>query len=180
EALIERMAAEQARDLAAFGVAFDNFNSTHSPENEALVRRLYNALADAGHIYTKTIEQAYDEVEKMFLPDRFVRGTCPRCRSEDQYGDACEVCGATYAPNDLLDPVSVLSGTRPLWKESEHYFFRLSSFGDKLRRWMASARLHRHVTSKLEEWFEAGLKDWDISRDAPYFGFLIPGTEDKY
>ena len=180
ESLIERMAAEQAEDLAAFGVAFDNFNSTHSPENEALVRRLYTALSDAGHIYTGTIEQAYDEVEKMFLPDRFVRGTCPRCRSEDQYGDACEICGATYAPNDLLEPVSVLSGTRPLWRESEHYFFRLSSFGDELRRWMASARLHRHVTSKLEEWFEAGLRDWDISRDAPYFGFLIPGTEDKY
>jgi methionyl-tRNA synthetase len=116
----------------------------------------------------------------MFLPDRFVRGTCPRCGSEDQYGDACEVCGATYSPNDLINPVSVLSGTKPLWKESEHYFFRLSNFGDRLREWMKSAALHHSITSKLEEWFEAGLKDWDISRDAPYFGFLIPGTEDKY
>lgn len=180
EALIERVSAEQQADLEAFGVAFDNFNSTHSSENEQLVQRIYTALKEAGHLYTRTIEQAYDEVEKMFLPDRFVRGTCPRCGSEDQYGDACEVCGATYAPLDLVKPVSVLSGTTPLWKESEHYFFRLSEFGDRLRTWMKSASLHRHVTSKLEEWFEAGLKDWDISRDAPYFGFLIPGTSDKY
>lgn len=180
EVLIERVSAEQQADLESFGVAFDNFNSTHSPENEQLVQRIYMALKEAGHIYTQTIEQAYDEVEKMFLPDRFVRGTCPRCGSEDQYGDACEICGATYAPIDLVRPVSVLSGTPPLWKESEHYFFRLSAFGERLKKWMKSASLHRHVTSKLEEWFEAGLRDWDISRDAPYFGFLIPGTKDKY
>jgi methionyl-tRNA synthetase len=178
--LITRVSKEQERDLEAFGVRFDNFHSTHSEENEELVGRMYLALKEAGHIYTKTIEQAYDAEEKMFLPDRFVRGTCPRCGAEDQYGDACEICGATYSPNDLIDPVSVLSGTRPLWKESEHYFFRLSGFGDRLRRWMATASLHRSITSKLEEWFEAGLMDWDISRDAPYFGFLIPGTGDKY
>ncbi|MEX2123954.1 MAG: methionine--tRNA ligase [Woeseia sp.] len=178
--LIARVAEEQQRDLQDFGVAFDNFHSTHSEENEQLVGRIYLALRDAGHIYTKTIEQAYDAVEKMFLPDRFVRGTCPRCDSADQYGDACEVCGATYAPIDLIDPVSVLSGTRPLWKESEHYFFRLSEFDDRLKKWIGAASLHRSITSKLEEWFEAGLKDWDISRDAPYFGFLIPGTDDKY
>ena len=178
--LITRVSKEQERDLEAFGVAFDNFHSTHSEENEELVDRMYLALKDAGHIYTRTIEQAYDAEEKMFLPDRFVRGTCPRCGSEDQYGDACEICGATYSPNDLIDPVSVLSGTRPLWKESEHYFFRLSTFGDRLRKWIGTASLHRSITSKLEEWFEAGLMDWDISRDAPYFGFLIPGTEDKY
>jgi methionyl-tRNA synthetase len=180
EELIERVSKEQARDLAAFGVAFDNFHSTHSEENEQLVGRMYLALRDAGHIYTRTIEQAYDEKENMFLPDRFVRGTCPRCGSEDQYGDACEICGATYSPNDLVNPVSVLSGTTPLWKESEHYFFRLSDFGERLKAWMETAGLHHSITSKLEEWFEAGLKDWDISRDAPYFGFLIPGTGDKY
>jgi methionyl-tRNA synthetase len=180
EELIERVSKEQQRDLEAFGIAFDNFHSTHSEENEQLVGRMYLALRGAGHVYTKTIEQAYDEKEKMFLPDRFVRGTCPRCGSEDQYGDACEICGATYSPNDLVDPVSVLSGTKPLWKESEHYFFRLSEFGERLRAWMKTAALHHSITSKLEEWFEAGLKDWDISRDAPYFGFLIPGTEDKY
>jgi methionyl-tRNA synthetase len=180
EELIARVSQEQLRDLQAFDVAFDNFHTTHSPENEELVQRMYLALREAGHVYTRTIEQAYDDKEKMFLPDRFVRGTCPRCGSEEQYGDACEICGATYSPSDLIDPVSVLSGTAPLWKESEHYFFRLSTFGDRLRAWMKSADLHRNITSKLEEWFDAGLKDWDISRDAPYFGFLIPGTGDKY
>ncbi len=180
EELIERVAAEQLTDLNKFGVEFDNFYTTHSPENEELVCQMFEALRDAGHIYTKTIEQAYDEQKHMFLPDRFVKGTCPRCKTEDQYGDACESCGATYTPDEVLEPVSVLSGTRPVWKESEHYFFRLSEFPQQLREWMQDADLHRNITSKLEEWFEAGLQDWDISRDAPYFGFRIPGTEDKY
>jgi len=180
EDLVTRVAAEQHEDLKSFDVAFDNFHTTHSPENELLTSRMYEALRDAGHIYTKTIEQAYDETEKMFLPDRFVKGTCPRCKTEDQYGDACENCGATYTPNELIDPVSVLSGSTPVWRESEHYFFKLSEFGDRLRRWIESAGLHQNITSKLEEWFEAGLQDWDISRDAPYFGFRIPGTEDKF
>lgn len=180
EQLVKRVSAEQHEDLRAFGVAFDNYYSTHSEENEMIVRRMYDALQKAGHIYTKSIEQAYDDKEKMFLPDRFVRGSCPRCGSEDQYGDACEVCGATYSPRDLKNPVSVLSGTRPVWKRSEHYFFRLSSFEEKLRKWINSADLHRNITSKLEEWFAAGLQDWDISRDAPYFGFRIPDTKDKY
>ena len=180
EELVTRVSKEQHEDLQAFDVAFDNFHTTHSTENEQLVCRMFEALRDAHHVYTKTIEQAYDEQEKMFLPDRFVRGSCPRCKSEDQYGDACEVCGATYTPNDLIDPVSVLSGSKPVWRESEHFFFRLSTFGERLRKWIQSARLHQHITSKLEEWFDAGLQDWDISRDAPYFGFLIPGTEDKY
>jgi methionyl-tRNA synthetase len=180
EELVTRIAAEQLEDLEAFGVAFDNFHSTHSEENEQCVGRIYKGLSDAGYIYTRTIEQAFDEAENMFLPDRFVRGTCPRCDSEDQYGDACEVCGATYSPNDLIDPVSVLSDTPPVWRESEHYFFKLSEFGERLREWIEKANLHPNITSKLEEWFEAGLQDWDISRDAPYFGFLIPGTTDKY
>ena len=177
EELVARVSKEQHADLQAFDVAFDNFYTTHSDENEQLVSRMFLALREADHVYTKTIEQAYDEKEGMFLPDRFVRGICPRCKSEDQYGDACEVCGATYTPNDLIDPVSVLSDTKPVWRESEHYFFRLSAFGDRLRKWMASANLHQNITSKLEEWFSAGLQDWDISRDAPYFGFLIPGTD---
>jgi len=180
EQLVTRVSKEQHEDLQAFGVAFDNFYTTHSEENEQLVSRMFVALREAGHIYTKTIEQAFDEQEKMFLPDRFVSGTCPRCESEDQYGDACEVCGATYTPNDLIDPISVLSGSKPVWKESEHYFFRLSAFDERLRKWIESANLHQNITSKLEEWFAAGLRDWDISRDAPYFGFLIPGTTDKY
>ena len=180
EALVERVAAEQLADLESFGVAFDNFHSTHSSENEELVTRMYRALRDNDYIYTETIQQAYDETEKMFLPDRFVKGTCPVCKSEDQYGDACEVCGSTYNPSDLIDPVSVLSGTAPVLRDSEHYFFRLSDFGDRLRQWMSDASLHPNITSKLNEWFEAGLQDWDISRDAPYFGFRIPDTEDKY
>ncbi|MFQ5982046.1 MAG: class I tRNA ligase family protein, partial [Woeseiaceae bacterium] len=147
EQLVERVSAEQLEDLMAFDVAFDNYHTTHSDENEQIVRRMYAALCEAGHIYTKTIEQAYDESEKMFLPDRFVRGTCPRCKSEEQYGDACEVCGATYLPADLIDPVSVLSGTKPVWKESEHYFFKLSDFGDRLRTWIKSADLHKNITS---------------------------------
>lgn len=182
EDLVTRVAAEQHEDLKAFGVAFDNFHSTHSPENEELVSRMYLALKAAGYIYTKTIEQAFDEKENMFLPDRFIKGTCPnpRCNSPDQYGDACEVCGATYSPKDLIEPTSAISGTTPVWRDSEHYFFKLSEFGDRLRAWINSANLHQNITSKLEEWFDAGLQDWDISRDAPYFGFRIPGTEDKF
>ena len=180
EELVTRIAAEQHEDLKAFGVAFDNFYTTHSDENEQLVGRIFNALNDAGHIHKKTIEQAYDETENMFLPDRFVRGTCPRCAAEDQYGDSCEVCGATYSPIDLIDPISVLSNTAPVWRESEHYFFKLGDFEARLKSWIKEADLHQNITSKLEEWFDAGLRDWDISRDAPYFGFLIPGTSDKY
>ena len=180
EALVERVSAEQHEDLKAFDVGFDNFYTTHSEENEQLVVRMFNALRDADHVYTKEIEQAYDEQEGMFLPDRFVRGTCPRCKTPDQYGDACEACGATYTPDQLIEPLSVLSGSKPVWRKSEHYFFRLSAFEDRLKAWMASADLHSNITSKLEEWFAAGLQDWDISRDAPYFGFLIPGTDDKY
>ena len=180
EELVTRVAAEQHEDLRTFDVAFDNFHTTHSSENELLTCRMFEALRDADYIYTKLIEQAFDQKEKMFLPDRFVKGTCPRCKTEDQYGDACENCGATYTPNDLIDPVSVLSGTPPIWKRSEHYFFRLSAFEERLRAWMKEAELHQNITSKLAEWFEAGLQDWDISRDAPYFGFRIPGTKDKY
>lgn len=180
EELVTRVAAEQLADLESFGVCFDNFHSTHSAENEELVGKIYRSLRDAGHIATRTIQQAYDAEERMFLPDRFVKGTCPVCKTEDQYGDACENCGATYTPDELIDPVSVLSDTTPEWRDSEHYFFRLSQFVAQLRDWMREAKLHSSITSKLEEWFEAGLKDWDISRDAPYFGFRIPDTEDKY
>jgi methionyl-tRNA synthetase len=180
EELTERVTAEFLRDFSAFGIEFDNYYTTHSPENEALVAEMFATLTASGDIYTKTIEQAYDEQEGMFLPDRFVRGTCPRCATEDQYGDACENCGATYTPADLVDPVSVLSGTTPIKRDSEHYFFKLSEYGERLRSWIKSAALEKSMVAKLEEWFEAGLKDWDISRDAPYFGFQIPGTDDKY
>lgn len=180
EELAQRFSEEFVRDFADFGVDFDNYHTTHSAENEALTVEIYNALKDAGDIYTKTIEQAYDEQEGMFLPDRFVRGTCPFCGTEDQYGDACENCSKTYSPADLIDPISVLSGTTPVKRDSEHYFFRLSEYEDKLKAWMKSADLDKNVVAKLKEWFEAGLRDWDISRDAPYFGFRIPDTEDKY
>ena len=180
EALTEGYSAEFVNDFRDFGIEFDNYYTTHSPENEALVTEIFTTLRDKGDIYTRTIEQAYDEKEGLFLPDRFVRGTCPRCKSADQYGDACEVCGATYTPEDLLDPVSVLSGTTPVKRESEHYFFKLSDYEERLRQWMSDATLDKNVLAKLEEWFAAGLRDWDISRDAPYFGFKIPGTEDKY
>ena len=180
EELTETNSKEFVSVFEAFGVDFDNYHTTHSPENEALVTEIYEALRASGDIYTRTIEQAFDEKEGLFLPDRFVKGTCPRCKTEDQYGDACENCGATYTPAELIDPVSVLSGTTPVKRESEHYFFRLSDYGDRLRQWMQDATLDKNVIAKLEEWFEAGLQDWDISRDAPYFGFRIPGTEDKY
>ena len=180
EELAQRFSEEFVRDFAEFGVDFDNYHTTHSAENEALTIEMYEALKAAGHIYTKTIEQAYDEQEGMFLPDRFVRGTCPFCGAEDQYGDACENCSKTYTPADLIDAISVLSGTIPVKRESEHYFFKLSEYSDQLKAWMKDANLDRNVVAKLDEWFEAGLRDWDISRDAPYFGFRIPGTEDKY
>ena len=180
EELTERITAEFLEDFSAFGIDFDNYHTTHSAENEALVREMFEALSATGDIYTKTIEQAYDEKEGMFLPDRFVRGTCPRCKSVDQYGDACEVCGATYSPSDLIDPISVLSGTPPVKRESEHYFFKLSEYEERLREWMEHAALEKNIVAKLDEWFAAGLRDWDISRDAPYFGFQIPGTDDKY
>jgi methionyl-tRNA synthetase len=180
EQLTSGYSKEFVDDFSDFGIEFDNFHTTHSPENETIVSGIYETLRSSGDIYTRTIEQSYDEKEGMFLPDRFVRGTCPRCKTEDQYGDACENCGATYSPEDLIDPVSVLSGTTPVKRESEHYFFKLSDYEDRLRNWMNAAKLDKNVVAKLNEWFETGLQDWDISRDAPYFGFQIPGTDDKY
>ena len=180
EELTEKISADFVRDFSDFGVEFDNYYSTHSAENEELVSEIYRRLRETGDIYTRTIEQSYDEKEGMFLPDRFVRGTCPRCKSDDQPGDACEVCGSINTPESLVDPLSVLSGTTPVKRESEHYFFKLSEYEDRLRQWMSEAKLDKNVVAKLNEWFDAGLQDWDISRDAPYFGFKIPGTEDKY
>ena len=180
EELTEGYSREFVSDFADFGVAFDNYYTTHSPENEALVVSMYETLRDSGDIYSRTIEQMYDEQEGLFLPDRFVKGTCPNCKAEDQYGDACENCNKATSPESLIDPKSVLSGTTPVRRESEHFFFRLSDYEQRLRQWMSDSALDRNVVAKLEEWFEAGLQDWDISRDAPYFGFRIPDTEDKY
>jgi methionyl-tRNA synthetase len=180
EQLIERVGVERRRDFADFLISFDNYYTTHSPENKHYTELVFRALEDAGHIVRKTVKQAYDEQARMFLPDRYVKGSCPRCGTPDQYGDSCEVCGATYQPADLKDPVSVLSGTRPVERESEHLFFRLGDFEPMLREWTRSGALQEAVANKLDEWFEAGLRDWDVSRDAPYFGFEIPGAPGKY
>ncbi len=179
EELVARFKREHERDLAGFLVEFDNFHTTHSEENRVLVEEIYRRLDAESLIARRTIEQAYDEQAGMFLPDRFVRGTCPHCGAPDQAGDNCEVCSRTYSPSDLLDPRSVISGTAPVQRESEHYFFRLGAFDASLRDWTA-AHTDTSVARKLEEWFDHGLQDWDISRDAPYFGFRIPDTEDKY
>ena len=180
EQLIERVGAEQRRDFGEFDISYDNFHTTHSDENREVTYEIYRRLVAGGHIRRETIVQAYDEQAKMFLPDRYVRGTCPKCGALDQYGDSCEVCGATYTPADLLNAVSVVSGTAPVQKESEHLFFKLGDFEPMLRAWTGGDRLQSAVTAKLGEWFGAGLRDWDISRDEPYFGFEIPGETGKY
>jgi methionyl-tRNA synthetase len=180
EELIARFTAEQKRDFRDFDISFDNFHTTHSDENRELTHEIYRRLTAGGHIRRETIRQAYDEQAKMFLPDRYVRGTCPRCGALDQYGDSCEVCGATYTPAELLNAVSVVSGTAPVQRDSEHLFFKLGDFEEMLRGWTGSGRLQSAVSSKLAEWFTAGLRDWDISRDEPYFGFQIPGETGKY
>ncbi len=181
EELIERVGAEQRRDFGGFDISYDNFHTTHSPESREVTEAVYRRLVEGGHIRRETIRQAYDEQAKMFLPDRYVRGTCPRCGAQDQYGDSCENCGATYTPADLKDAVSVVSGTAPIQRDSEHLFFRLGDFEPMLRGWTGAAgRLQPAVAAKLGEWFSAGLRDWDISRDEPYFGFEIPGEKGKY
>ncbi len=179
EALIEKMNAEHQADFAAFHVAFDNYYSTHSPENREFAEQIYLRLRDAGHIDKRSITQYYDPEKEMFLPDRFIKGTCPKCGAEDQYGDNCEVCGATYDANELKNPRSVISGATPVEKDSEHYFFKLSDFSDMLAGYLQTST-QPEVANKMNEWLEAGLNDWDISRDAPYFGFEIPESPGKF
>jgi methionyl-tRNA synthetase len=180
EQLIEQVNIEHRRDLADMLIGLDNFGSTHAPENEVLCDRMYRTLRDDGHIDKRSVRQAYDETAKMFLPDRYVKGVCPVCGTADQYGDSCENCGSTYTPADLKNPISVVSGTTPVWRESEHYFFKLSAFEKPLSTWVSSGAVHASVARKLDEWFTQGLRDWDISRDAPYFGFEIPDAPGKY
>ncbi|HYW03906.1 MAG TPA: methionine--tRNA ligase [Gammaproteobacteria bacterium] len=180
EQLIERVGAEHRRDFDDFLISFDNYYTTHSEENRECAELIYNRLDQAGHIFTRTIRQAFDPEQRMFLPDRFIKGECPRCGAADQYGDSCEVCGATYTPADLRNPVSALSGAVPVEKESLHYFFRLGDFTDMLKEWTRGGHVQQAMAHKLEEWFEEGLADWDISRDAPYFGFAIPGSDGKF
>jgi methionyl-tRNA synthetase len=180
EQLIEKVHAEHAADFADFLVAFDNYHSTNSSENKELAQAIYKALKANGKIATKTIEQYFDPVKNMFLPDRFIKGECPKCHAKDQYGDSCEVCGATYSPTELINPYSAVSGATPVRKETEHYFFKLSECEAFLKEWTRSGTLQAEAANKMGEWFASGLSDWDISRDAPYFGFEIPDAPGKY
>ncbi|RLK48601.1 methionyl-tRNA synthetase [Alkalispirillum mobile] len=180
EELIAEVGEEHQRDFADFLIEFDNYHSTHSDENRYFAELIYSRLDEAGYVDRKVIKQAYDPKLEMFLPDRYIKGECPRCGADDQYGDSCEACGATYTPAELENAVSVVSGERPIERESEHYFFRLQEFEAMLREWASPEHLQTEVANKLAEWFEDGLRSWDISRDAPYFGFRIPGTENKY
>ena len=180
EQLIAQVNIEHRRDLADMLIGLDNFGSTHSPETKSICDRMYLTLRGAGYIDRRSVRQAYDEAARMFLPDRYVKGICPVCGTADQYGDSCENCGSTYTPADLKNPISVVSNTTPVWRESEHYFFRLSAFEQMLATWVKSGTVQASVARKLEEWFSQGLRDWDISRDAPYFGFEIPDAPGKF
>ncbi|MCP4982546.1 MAG: methionine--tRNA ligase, partial [Gammaproteobacteria bacterium] len=171
---------EHLQDFSDFGVAFDNYYSTHSDENRFFAEYIYTQLRDAGHIRTRVISQAYDPKAEMFLPDRFIKGECPNCGMADQYGDNCENCGATYAPTDLKNPVSVVSGEAPIEKDSEQYFFKLEDFEDMLKAWFDDGHVQTEIANKMNEWLDEGLKDWDISRNAPYWGFEIPDAPGKY
>ena len=183
--LIDNMKVEHERDFADFNVAFDNFHSTHSDENRHFSEQIYLAAKEKGNINTKIVKQAYDPEANMFLPDRFVKGDCPKCGTSDQYGDNCESCGATYSTTDLKNPYSVISGATPIEKDSEHYFFKISDYADFLKEWVNGSdgknrAVQKEIANKMNEWLDGGLNDWDISRDAPYWGFKIPDTEDKY
>lgn len=180
EQLIADVQQQHISSFSGFNISYDNYYSTHSPENQELSCTIYNKLKQNGFIKSKTISQLYDPEKGMFLPDRFVKGTCPKCKAEDQYGDNCEVCSATYSPTELINPRSVVSGATPILKESEHFFFDLPSFESMLKDWIKSGTLQTEVSNKMMEWFESGLQQWDISRDAPYFGFEIPSQPGKY
>ena len=177
---IAAIKAQHEQDSAGFLIQFDQYHSTHSPENQYWSETIFKRLEAGGHIAIREIIQAFDPEKGLFLADRFIKGTCPKCKTADQYGDNCEACGATYAPSDLIDPVSALSGATPVDKASQHLFFALTHFEKLLADWIDSDQLQRPIANKLREWLEAGLQDWDISRDAPYFGFEIPGHPGKY
>ncbi|MHC4728057.1 MAG: methionine--tRNA ligase [Planctomycetota bacterium] len=180
EQLIGKMHKEHKKDFDDFYIEYDNFYSTHSPENKYFSELIFNRLNKAGSIVSRQVEQSYCENCKMSLPDRFVRGTCPKCKAENQYGDSCEVCSATYQPTDMINPCCSTCGATPVLKKSDHYFFKLGDYEQRLKDLIASGHIQKSVANKLDEWFNTGLKDWDISRDGPYFGFKIPGEENKF
>lgn len=180
EEMIAAVNQEHQNDFAGFAISYDNYHSTHSEENKVLSELIYGKLKNNGFIKNRTISQLFDPEKGMFLPDRFVKGTCPKCKAEDQYGDNCEVCSATYSPTELINPRSVISGATPVMRDSEHFFFDLPAFSDMLQAWTRSGALQEQVANKMQEWFESGLQQWDITRDAPYFGFEIPNAPGKY
>jgi methionyl-tRNA synthetase len=178
--LIDRVQVEHMTDFAGFHVGFDNYHSTHSDENRYFAEYIYQQVKAAGHIATRTISQSYDPKAEMFLPDRFIKGTCPNCGTDDQYGDNCEACGATYDPTELKNPRSVVTGETPIEKDSEQYFFKLGDYADMLKQWTRAGHIQKEIANKMDEWLEEGLRDWDISRNAPYWGFEIPDAPGKY
>ncbi|MBL4828943.1 MAG: methionine--tRNA ligase [Aliivibrio sp.] len=180
EQMIADVSKEHQADFSGFDISFDNYHSTHSDENRELASHIYLTLKENGYIQTRTISQLFDPEKEMFLPDRFVKGTCPKCKSEEQYGDNCDNCGETYSPTDLINPKSAVSGATPVMKDSEHFFFDLPQFEEMLKEWTTSGALQKETSNKMQEWFESGLHQWDISRDAPYFGFEIPGETGKF
>jgi len=180
EKLIERVHAEHKADFDGFHIAFDNYYTTHSSENQHFSELIFNRLNEAGSITKRDVEQAYCESCKMFLPDRYVRGTCPRCKADDQYGDSCDKCSGTHQPTELIDPKCSTCSAPPVRKNSLHYFFKLADYEKQLKDLIAKGYAQKTTANKLDEWFKTGLKDWDISRDGPYFGFKIPGEENKF
>jgi methionyl-tRNA synthetase len=180
EELIERMGAEHVKDFERFYIEFDNYYSTHSEENRQLSELIYNRALEKGSITKRDVEQAYCEQCDMWLPDRYIRGVCPRCKAEDQYGDSCDSCGGTHQPTELINPVCANCGATPVRRKSVHYFFKLADYSDRLKELIESGHVQKSVVNKLDEWFKTGLRDWDISRDGPYFGFKIPGEENKF
>lgn len=180
EQLITEIHYEHSQDLNDFLISHDNYYTTHSDENRAFSEHIYQKLIEKNLISNRSITQAYDPVKEIFLADRYIKGTCPKCGADNQYGDNCEACGATYSPSDLIDPKSTISGEKPINKTSEHYFFKLPEFESFLREWLENEKLQPSVKNKLSEWLNSGLQEWDISRDAPYFGFKIPNTSNKY
>lgn len=181
EEMIAAVSKEHQADFAGFNISFDNYHSTHSEENRELAELIYGRLKNGGFIKSRTISQLFDPEKSMFLPDRFVKGTCPKCKSPEQYGDNCDSCGATYSPTELIDPKSAVSGATPVMKDSEHFFFDLPQFEKWLAEWVrGSGAIQEEMANKMQEWFESGLQQWDITRDAPYFGFEIPGAPGKY
>ncbi|MHC4573688.1 MAG: methionine--tRNA ligase, partial [Planctomycetota bacterium] len=180
EQLIERMHREHKADFDGFYVQFDNYYTTHSDENRRFSEHIFSRLREAGSIIKRNVEQAYCEKCAMWLPDRYIRGTCPRCKAEDQYGDSCEVCSGTHRPTELVDPRCATCGTPPVRRQSDHYFLKVADYEQRLKELIAKGYVQDSAAKKLDEWFQVGIRDWDISRDGPYFGFKIPGEEDKY